>query len=85
MASMEKYISRLGSTLVLNTLISLDWCKYKNLIKAENTNKKIYTLWISKCIATAREKIPGSIANYVTRTAGKNQGQLSQKKPRIHS
>ncbi|WP_146111012.1 hypothetical protein [Photorhabdus hindustanensis] len=40
MASMEKYVSRLGSTLVLNTLISLDWCKYKNLIKAENTNKK---------------------------------------------
>ncbi|OCA56554.1 hypothetical protein Phpb_00285 [Photorhabdus namnaonensis] len=69
MASMEKYVSRLGSTLVLNTLISLDWCKYKNLIKAENTNKKIYTLWISKCIATAREKIPGSIANYVTRVS----------------
>ncbi|RKS66770.1 hypothetical protein BDD30_1109 [Photorhabdus asymbiotica] len=26
----------------------------------------IYTLWISRCIATARERIPGSIANYVT-------------------
>ncbi|MCC8375241.1 MULTISPECIES: hypothetical protein [Photorhabdus] len=25
-----------------------------------------YTLWISRCIATARERIPGSIANYVT-------------------
>ncbi|MER2474747.1 hypothetical protein [Photorhabdus laumondii] len=25
-----------------------------------------YTLWISRCIATAREQIPGSIANYVT-------------------
>ncbi|WP_242685567.1 hypothetical protein [Photorhabdus sp. RW14-46] len=24
------------------------------------------TLWISSCIATARERIPGSIANYVT-------------------
>ncbi|WP_207631771.1 hypothetical protein [Photorhabdus sp. RW14-46] len=25
-----------------------------------------YTLWISRCIATARERIPGSIGNYVT-------------------
>ncbi|NDK98071.1 hypothetical protein [Photorhabdus bodei] len=25
-----------------------------------------YTLWISRCIATARERILGSIANYVT-------------------
>ncbi|MCC8466224.1 hypothetical protein [Photorhabdus bodei] len=25
-----------------------------------------YTLWISRWIATARERIPGSIANYVT-------------------
>ncbi|WP_274382176.1 hypothetical protein [Photorhabdus bodei] len=25
-----------------------------------------YTLWIARCIATARERIPGSIANYVT-------------------
>ncbi|WP_448511177.1 hypothetical protein [Photorhabdus sp. MH8.4] len=26
----------------------------------------LYTLWISRCIATARERIPGSIDNYVT-------------------
>ncbi|MCC8465591.1 hypothetical protein [Photorhabdus bodei] len=26
----------------------------------------VYTLWISRCIATARERIPGSIDNYVT-------------------
>ncbi|MDB6366237.1 hypothetical protein PH242_00650 [Photorhabdus bodei] len=25
----------------------------------------IYTLWISRCIATARERIPGSIDNSV--------------------
>ncbi|NDK99305.1 hypothetical protein [Photorhabdus bodei] len=25
-----------------------------------------YTLWISRCIAAARERIPGSIDNYVT-------------------
>ncbi|WP_157975424.1 hypothetical protein [Photorhabdus sp. CRCIA-P01] len=25
-----------------------------------------YTQWISRCIATARERIPGSIDNYVT-------------------
>ncbi|MCC8373641.1 hypothetical protein ABLB90_01675 [Photorhabdus bodei] len=25
-----------------------------------------YTLWISRCIATARERIPGGIDNYVT-------------------
>ncbi|MER2471432.1 hypothetical protein [Photorhabdus laumondii] len=29
-------------------------------------NSRTYTLWISRCIATAREQIPGSIANYVT-------------------
>ncbi|WP_165578548.1 hypothetical protein [Photorhabdus sp. RW14-46] len=27
---------------------------------------KEYTLWISRCIATARERIPGSIDNDVT-------------------
>ncbi|MCC8373352.1 MULTISPECIES: hypothetical protein [Photorhabdus] len=26
----------------------------------------LYTQWISRCIATARERIPGSIGNYVT-------------------
>ncbi|MCC8373497.1 MULTISPECIES: hypothetical protein [Photorhabdus] len=26
----------------------------------------VYTLWISSCIATARERIPGSIDNYET-------------------
>ncbi|WP_162265273.1 hypothetical protein [Photorhabdus sp. RW14-46] len=26
----------------------------------------LYTLWISRCIAAARERIPGSIDNYVT-------------------
>ncbi|MER2474059.1 hypothetical protein [Photorhabdus laumondii] len=25
-----------------------------------------YTLWISRCIAAAKERIPGSIDNYVT-------------------
>ncbi|MCC8376175.1 MULTISPECIES: hypothetical protein [Photorhabdus] len=25
-----------------------------------------YTLWISRCIEAARERIPGSIDNYVT-------------------
>ncbi|MCC8465630.1 MULTISPECIES: hypothetical protein [Photorhabdus] len=28
--------------------------------------KFIYTQWISRCIATARERIPGSIDNDVT-------------------
>ncbi|WP_434526879.1 Imm15 family immunity protein [Photorhabdus asymbiotica] len=32
----------------------------------DSENKRIYTLWISRCIATARERIPGSIDNYVT-------------------
>ncbi len=31
-----------------------------------NNMNMLYTLWISRCIATARERIPGSIANYVT-------------------
>ncbi len=29
-------------------------------------SSNIYTLWISRCIATAKERIPGSIDNYVT-------------------
>ncbi|OCA55632.1 hypothetical protein Phpb_01255 [Photorhabdus namnaonensis] len=32
-----------------------------NIVTPEN-----YTLWISRCIAAARERIPGSIENYVT-------------------
>ncbi|NDK94978.1 hypothetical protein GPY57_12165 [Photorhabdus laumondii subsp. laumondii] len=28
--------------------------------------KSAYTQWISRCIAAARERIPGSIDNYVT-------------------
>ncbi|AWK41200.1 hypothetical protein GPY51_11970 [Photorhabdus laumondii subsp. laumondii] len=28
--------------------------------------RKSYTQWISRCIAAARERIPGSIDNYVT-------------------
>ncbi|NDK99841.1 hypothetical protein [Photorhabdus bodei] len=32
-----------------------------------------YTLWISRCIATAREQIPGSIANYVTGVSERSQ------------
>ncbi|NDK99548.1 hypothetical protein [Photorhabdus bodei] len=34
----------------------------RNILKIIN----IYTLWISRCIAAARERIPGSIDNYVT-------------------
>ncbi|MDB6369706.1 MULTISPECIES: hypothetical protein [Photorhabdus] len=35
--------------------------------------KLIYTLWISRCIAAARERIPGSIANYVTGVSESSQ------------
>ncbi|MCC8374370.1 MULTISPECIES: hypothetical protein [Photorhabdus] len=37
-----------------------------------------YTLWISRWIATARERIPGSIANYVTGVSecGQQRGSL---------
>ncbi|MEQ2019433.1 hypothetical protein ABLB90_23430 [Photorhabdus bodei] len=49
---------------------------------------KIYTLWISSCIATARERIPGSIDNYVTgvsecsqqRGSLKDDGYITNKK-----
>ncbi|WP_255562947.1 MULTISPECIES: hypothetical protein [Photorhabdus] len=34
----------------------------------------IYTLWISRWIATARERIPGSIENYVTGVSVANKG-----------
>ncbi|WP_162129020.1 MULTISPECIES: hypothetical protein [Photorhabdus] len=39
---------------------------------------KLYTLWISRCIAAARERIPGSIANYVTgvRECSQQRGNL---------
>ncbi|WP_214068426.1 hypothetical protein [Photorhabdus hainanensis] len=33
----------------------------------------IYTLWISRYIATARERIPGSIENYVTGVSERSQ------------
>ncbi|WP_339958809.1 hypothetical protein [Photorhabdus bodei] len=33
----------------------------------------LYTLWISRCIATARERIPGRIANYVTGVSAANK------------
>ncbi|MCZ1251089.1 MULTISPECIES: hypothetical protein [Photorhabdus] len=38
----------------------------------------IYTLWISRCIAAARERIPGSIENYVTgvRECSQQRGNL---------
>ncbi|WP_262977743.1 hypothetical protein [Photorhabdus kayaii] len=33
----------------------------------------IYTLWISRCIAAARERIPGSIDNDVTGVSAANK------------
>ncbi|MDB6374139.1 hypothetical protein [Photorhabdus bodei] len=39
----------------------------------------VYTLWISSCIATARERIPGSIDNYVTGVSGCSQQRGSLK------
>ncbi|MDB6373484.1 hypothetical protein [Photorhabdus bodei] len=37
-----------------------------------------YTQWISRCIAAARERIPGSIDNYVTgvRECSQQRGNL---------
>ncbi|NDK97585.1 hypothetical protein [Photorhabdus bodei] len=35
--------------------------------------RRLYTLWISRCIATARERIPGSIDNYVTGVSAANK------------
>ncbi|WP_146747471.1 hypothetical protein [Photorhabdus bodei] len=37
-----------------------------------------YTLWISRCIAAAKERIPGSIDNYVTGVSecGQQRGNL---------
>ncbi|MCC8376493.1 hypothetical protein J8V17_21615 [Photorhabdus bodei] len=34
---------------------------------------RVYTLWISRCIATARERIPGSIDNYETGVSERSQ------------
>ncbi|MCZ1250434.1 hypothetical protein [Photorhabdus laumondii] len=39
---------------------------YIKLILQPENRYQAYTLWISRCIAAARERIPGSIANYVT-------------------
>ncbi|MCC8466722.1 hypothetical protein [Photorhabdus bodei] len=36
------------------------------MIYARPLSLNIYTLWISRCIAAARERIPGSIDNYET-------------------
>ncbi|NDL00564.1 hypothetical protein [Photorhabdus bodei] len=37
------------------------------------TDIMIYTLWISRCIATARERISGSMDNYVTGMSAANK------------
>ncbi|SFU26925.1 hypothetical protein SAMN05421784_10158 [Xenorhabdus koppenhoeferi] len=39
----------------------------------------VYTQWISSCIATAREQIPGSIDNYVTGVSERRQQRGSLK------
>ncbi|WP_165577167.1 hypothetical protein [Photorhabdus sp. RW14-46] len=46
----------------------------------------IYTLWISRCIATARERIPGCIDNYVTGVNERSQqrGNLKDNGYRDH-
>ncbi|WP_323836558.1 hypothetical protein [Photorhabdus africana] len=38
----------------------------KGITQTGKQIKGVYTLWISRCIAAARERIPGSIDNYVT-------------------
>ncbi|WP_269042700.1 hypothetical protein [Photorhabdus laumondii] len=46
---------------------------------------KHYTLWISRCIATARERIPGSIDNDVTGVSERSQQRGNLKDDRyIH-
>ncbi|MCC8465010.1 hypothetical protein [Photorhabdus bodei] len=41
--------------------------------------RRLYTLWISRCIATARERIPGSIDNDVTGVSECSQQRSSLK------
>ncbi len=53
-------------------------CHEKNpfhqiLLRRLYCDEEIYTLWISRCIATARERIPGSIDNYVTGVSAANK------------
>ncbi len=50
--------------LVLMSVVKL--CPAQVLIKIFTIGVEKYTQWISRCIATARERIPGSIENYVT-------------------
>ncbi|WP_165577951.1 hypothetical protein [Photorhabdus sp. RW14-46] len=38
-----------------------------------------YTLWISRCMATARERIPGSIDNDVTKVSECSQQRSNLK------
>ncbi|WP_167405251.1 hypothetical protein [Photorhabdus bodei] len=47
----------------------------------------IYTLWISRCIAAARERIPGSIDNDVTGVSECRQqrGNLKDDRYKLHS
>ncbi|PQQ36978.1 carbapenam-3-carboxylate synthase domain-containing protein [Photorhabdus laumondii] len=39
---------------------------FRNTTNVSKFKSERYTQWISRCIATARERIPGSIGNYVT-------------------
>ncbi|AWK42003.1 hypothetical protein [Photorhabdus laumondii] len=42
------------------------YCEKEIINKVGAIEPSKYTLWISRCIAAARERIPGSIENYVT-------------------
>ncbi|WP_289996269.1 hypothetical protein [Photorhabdus laumondii] len=45
----------------------VEWFQLIDLLNTEELQiNRMYTLWISRCIATARKRIPESIANYVT-------------------
>ncbi|QXF33471.1 hypothetical protein CE143_10115 [Photorhabdus luminescens] len=56
---------RAGSLSGNHYLVEIKKIHHNSIIEQPN----IHTLWISICIATARERIPGSIDNYVTRVS----------------
>ncbi len=53
-----------GYLFIIVTLYAVELSFWDTMTKSNGFVN--YTLWISRCIATARERIPGSIDNYVT-------------------
>ncbi|MCC8374755.1 MULTISPECIES: hypothetical protein [Photorhabdus] len=57
----------------------MGWKNAVCIVARKSQRNKTYTLWISRCIASARERIPGSIDNDVTGVSERSQQRGNSK------